>query len=387
MWHKDQPSLTLADNTQVSPTDVLYEYDGPLIFTAKMGLSDVLFYKTEATSNEDRFLVTPTTPQIVQRLSDGTISVRGALNSRFHWIVETDTNLTIRRYWNVAREDLPPTLLPESGLGLRPDTPRAPDSVEQANSLFALKFFGADFSPAAMPFGRFKALLSGAYDSSRRILLPLTLIQNRRPDLDLTVGEPVFGSLVIVVKDELVARDTSKSELALIQREIIRNREEFFETMDELVAAARKKDITAAAAEEHFDVLDSISEILPSESGRISELELDAGSLTSPTVLLIDVETGTRMRVAHREAERKTISERGTIIEINSRSDTFIIMSTRHRQVTCIVPDNDTLQALNADRRFRIGSTVSMKGTLVRRPRRDKLYVQGPIRLSSHKRN
>lgn len=48
--------------TVISPTRVLYAYDGPAIFTAKVGIEEYLFYKADELEESDIFLAAEITP-------------------------------------------------------------------------------------------------------------------------------------------------------------------------------------------------------------------------------------------------------------------------------------------------------------------------------------
>jgi hypothetical protein len=381
MWHRGLPADTTGAGYPIVPSDVLYAYDGPLIFVAKMGVADALFYKIEASAGDNLFLVTIVRDKSLQLLSDGALSLRGALANQQYWIVETDRNLRVKQHWTAERDDLPSDFLPEAGLTLSQGSPRAKDTIEQALAFFAMRFSGSALVPKELKFSTFKSIVNDAYDSARKILFPLSQLGNRRGILDFTMAQPVFGSLVIAINDPVVA-DGLKRKLDIdsqeIEQQIFRNRDIFFQLIDELVRLCRQQNnLSPAVAAERFDVLDQISGILPTFDGKISELEFDSGGHgAGASVVLIEADVGERLRAAHREAETHPITERGAIIEINNSSNTFILMSTRGRQVTC-VPEVQAFAALQKDNNFRIGSLVTGRGKLVKRYRRDKLIVFG----------
>jgi hypothetical protein len=67
----------LSSAQLISPMRVLYEYDGPAIFTAMIGLSEFLFYKADELEECDVFVAAETDDATVDLVLSGRLSVRG----------------------------------------------------------------------------------------------------------------------------------------------------------------------------------------------------------------------------------------------------------------------------------------------------------------------
>src|SRR3954462_871169 len=112
MWTQEQPSEKGWTDEPLQPTSILYEFDGPLLFTVRIGLVDLLFYKVDELQSGDLFLVTQTTPNIIDFVKAGKLSVRGALFQQNYWLVETTPSLSVSKYWSLRASEVPEYYFP-----------------------------------------------------------------------------------------------------------------------------------------------------------------------------------------------------------------------------------------------------------------------------------
>ena len=59
------PPLRPSTALRIQPDQILYEYDGPLIFTATLGVTELLFFKAEENDKSDIFIGTEQTKQLL----------------------------------------------------------------------------------------------------------------------------------------------------------------------------------------------------------------------------------------------------------------------------------------------------------------------------------
>lgn len=117
------PRLEL-DRLEPDPSRILIEYDGPRFFGARLehlGL-DVLAFFCEEADQLIRYLVVPTTAEIIEGLEAGSLTVRDSLTrtSSRPWLVDIDaTDWTVREAVAVEATDLPDGYLPKPHLMLR----------------------------------------------------------------------------------------------------------------------------------------------------------------------------------------------------------------------------------------------------------------------------
>src|SRR4051794_25692919 len=110
-----------------------------------------------------------------------------------------------------------------------------------------------------------------------------------------------------------------------------RNRQQFFERMDELVSEAKKGEINRAYAIEHFHALDQVNPIVPTSSNSIDLVEFRSHAPSQDQVT-IDEKIGDKLRTAHRVAESAPRQVIGAVIDINDISGTMVIIDDSARQ-------------------------------------------------------
>lgn len=111
------PQVELAAVGELVPQEVLYEFDGPCIFTSLTAhRSLILAYLTEEIEDEKllRFVIATTSEATVAGMKDGSVSVRDALERGSLWLVDLDRAYKPRRAAACRLRDLPEDALPSS---------------------------------------------------------------------------------------------------------------------------------------------------------------------------------------------------------------------------------------------------------------------------------
>ncbi|HMN15505.1 MAG TPA: hypothetical protein PKD55_24580 [Bellilinea sp.] len=371
----------------IEPSIVLYEFDGPQIFLAKFGFVDVLFVKIDDDDDFDRYLATYTSNGIIEAVLNGNLSVRGAFSHDLCWIIDTNTDLSIREFWACSRDDIPSSFLPDRNVALRVGFPPIPNSLSQAFAFFGMGFQGEQIDHRDMRFSVLKKIIDESYDAARRILSPVFLAGSRSSTFDFSVAQPEFGSLILSIKEPKLnydrikkksrqASDGDKSTRLDIAGEFSTQRNAFFDAMDEIVEEAEKGELTGSLAAERFSILDQIQNVIPTGEGVIEDAEFSSYSQGRTESLLVHEQVGARLHRAFKIAEQHPIVEVGRVEIMNARQNSFVMLSTRGKLVTCYV-NADNFAELKQDDRFRTGARVAVQGMLSRRQLRDKLAVNG----------
>ena len=96
------------------PKEVLYAFDGPRIFSLS-GIDDELYLSYWSDENEDftRYVVVPTTPKILRKLTNGTISVHDALDQPICRLCDVSHKGEIINCQSVSFDAIPGDALPE----------------------------------------------------------------------------------------------------------------------------------------------------------------------------------------------------------------------------------------------------------------------------------
>src|SRR5438128_291687 len=103
----------------LEPDRVLYEYDGPRVFTCKDSLDNMyLAYLCDEDTSLMRFLVVSFSARLLDDLTSGKINMRDALSRPRAWLVDVDNDWRITRSWRVDIEAVPDDVLPRPGVML-----------------------------------------------------------------------------------------------------------------------------------------------------------------------------------------------------------------------------------------------------------------------------
>jgi hypothetical protein len=380
---KSSVPLNGAVGVLLSPTDVLYRYDTPLLFVAYMGFAEVLCYKLEELGRTDLYLVCPTSSKVIDALKNGKISIRGALNAPTYWIAECDGYKSTRQ-WSARREELPDDFLPESGLGLFQHFGTVPDSMQQVDAFISVKFAGPELSEEGIPLKTFKKLVDDVHDTVHKFFTPALLSGKRISSLfDFEIAPPQFASLLITIKEPVFdidrirrrSKSVSNSIEADMRGEIAGDRDEFMLKAEELVARAENKQNVDGFVHDNYDFVGALNALSPTEGSGVSSVTLHADTRLGPKHVVITDVVAERIRSAHSAGQYKKIKIKGRIEEVNSPRRTFIIKTASDRQVTCAFP-YEIYDLMEEEGDIRVGAKVAMTGDFRRRDRRDYIWVE-----------
>ena len=96
--------------------DVLYEFDGPRIFTLADSDGELnLACWSDEDENQSRFVIVPTAVSIIDSLRCGRQSVLDALNQPRCWVCEIVHCGEVNQCWRINFEDIPKDSLPTNG--------------------------------------------------------------------------------------------------------------------------------------------------------------------------------------------------------------------------------------------------------------------------------
>lgn len=381
MWSVEEPAFPAWTTIPLEPEEILYEFDGPLTFTARFGFFNALFHKIGQRRGSHFYLAVETSESTVNALKSGTLSVRGALNQQHAWIIEAFNDLSVSRYWQCPHDAIPEQLLPKRGVPLYSYLEQSPNSVEQIEAFFSIAFVGPELRSSNVPFSLLKKLINESYDAARRFLSPVYLSGAKSVTFDFP-ARTVPGSLILTLDEPIINANRLKQRTAeapvsmeAARLSFARQRESFFDEVEELVVQASNGQVSDSLAEERFSLLDNIQHIIPSDENRIKQVEFAGRSTMTTRALVVNEIAGTTIHRAFKRVERQVVTETGRIEIVNAPSKYFVYRSTRGKQVACHMPA-DMFSRLNAEGRIINGSLVKVRGHLKKRPKRDQMVVE-----------
>jgi hypothetical protein len=377
-WSLAEPSNIPAIATDLTSSRTLYYYDGPQLFLGWFGFIEALFVKVEDLEDTCIWLASPANPRLIDLIVQNSVSVRAAFYAPTQWIVQTDQNLRVQKFWICEAHEIPEEMLPTSGAALAEHNLIVPDSIDQVESFFAINFRGGDLKREGMNFSTFRSLVDNSYDAARRILSPISLLGSKSATFDFRVREPVFSSFLIALEEPLInipsIRRKTNLNITDIKEQFAEQKYSFFNEMSSVVKDAEDGKLNANSVEDRFVLLDTIQHLIPSEENSLISVMFTANSSDRTLNVFVDEKIGLVLHRVFKEAERRPIREIGRVEIINSRQSSFVMLSIRGRQVTCYL-QSEWFNTLAKDEKFRNGCQISVSGLLKRRSRRDELIA------------
>jgi hypothetical protein len=382
-WEPDNEGFPPWSDQPVAPQDILYAFDGPIVFVAPIGLSNTLFVKFQEQDETSLFHASPIDVEHLAALKTGELSLRGALTSDQIYIVELTHDMRVVRFWQDEMSELGESLLPTRRVGIVPKAKLIWDSLVEARALLALTFQGLSLGRSHMPLGMLTALVNKTHEAARRILLPPDLLGLKSASIDFHVAPPKFSSLVLALQNPVfrtkVIQKRLKSEDAPEQlaSEIQTNGSEFVDNIAELSDSANKGEISLSIAQERFASLEQIKSIVPTERNKLTELAITANTDEKRTLVVVSHETGDKIIRARKLIEARPVTDHGRIIQINDKRLTVVYQSVRGNEVTFTM-EQEPFSAMEAEGRLKLGHRIRAVGYLERRARRDSLTLTEP---------
>lgn len=105
---------------------VFYYYDGPLVFSVPLGPLHLLFVRWIDIGDREMFLVSVADDGLLDALSAGEISLRGAVLEDLRFAAQMEGERLVRA-WDLAGWPVPPKTLPASGVAISAGMDPAPD--------------------------------------------------------------------------------------------------------------------------------------------------------------------------------------------------------------------------------------------------------------------
>jgi hypothetical protein len=339
----------------LDPTSVLFEADGPRLFTSQDADSrPLLVYLCGESMDGTDYFVVPTSAATVEGLQDGRLNVRQALGQSWGWLVSTTPDGNPTRAQVASLEDLPQAATPTSGVSLYAE--RMP--------LLTIKLTGTNLQA-----GRVSAsVVRTAADKSIKALKKLahTALEATsigRPEekirriYDLPVQSVRFASFEIAFgsplpPDQLAHGEPSDKQVVGAVSTMLKSGLRWLKGDDE---APYERPTS-------LPVLEALAQLVPPAYGPIERVEL-SGSLLSrtvPYVLTRKNSASVRKALAAVAPARVAVKVHGLVREFDKDQSSFTLRNVsdgveRH----CSVEGDAADVALEA---FDIDATVEVVG-------------------------
>lgn len=370
----------MASLYKIEISKVLYQFDGPILFVAKVGMLNCLFLKTDETDLGQEFISCYIDERHLEGLVEGRLSVRGAFEAQ----QDTYYVLTTPRYEVLKEVKVEGSYLeerlPEPNVGVFEHQGECPDVLQEKDAFLSVYFRGGALNRDHIPYSTLMKLLSNVQSLARNVLVPPALRGAKASTFDFLVGDPALGSLMISIKKPTF--NLSRLQQSQNNRELTReavnqgtayHKDHFFSEVEELIQTPFRPMPSDDIEEEN--VFESIKELLPSDDTPYTNVSFSTQAGDRLRTISISREKADRVRSSYSRSNSTRKNCLGVVVEINAASRTLLLRLPRGAIVTCSF-SRDAFDELRENAKFVIGAQLLLTGNLTERTRRDFLEVE-----------
>lgn len=375
LWKIKTPQCSVEHFNARDLGEILYEFDGPKIFTTSAGSLHYLWYECaeDADASVLRFLVVPTDKQTIAYLKDGTRTVYDALSQPWVWAVDIDKDDQIAGGWVVQLDDVPVSAKPERGVALWPEL----------EPLISYRLIGPGLREGDVPTSVAARALERPTAALKRLLeaVSKTSAQGRpeesfRKAYDLPAQRIAFNSFEVsfgMPKEmELPLADDGKS---LYQRgsEYLQKAFDWLES-------------DGGRPEPDIALLEVLKELVPPAHGQVVEAEIRGQMIVGQQRVLLtrkNRQAVTQAIYRKRQKERELLREEGRIGEFDKDQLTFILRDRPNavEELKCAFTEeqfDDLYEAFDHDRRVVLLGKLQMTRNVL------EIVAAEPVVADSH---
>lgn len=319
LWEANLPEWAGRNFTRVVPLDVLVFFDGPLTFTfhdVSGGL--MLAHLCDEQEEKLRYVVAPTSSKIIDRLKNGSISIRSALDQPLMWLIDTDAEGMVHRAWVAHPDKLPNEALPAADVMLYP-------SLEP---MFRLRAVGNSIQEGEIPTSAIRNIVNGAETAYRslRDFAAGTVEQSRSVGGLLRAQQFVFASIEIAFQPRVAVNQERIDQLMTRALQWAQN------------PGDTDRDLPSEDPNEAFVLLQVVRSLSPGKGSSANRVEISGrvADMADGSARRVQLTKRTR-RIATsrlRSIERSVlnISEIGVVDRLDLKEFSFLLRQTEETE-------------------------------------------------------
>jgi hypothetical protein len=349
-WDVDGVDYSPEFFGSLEPADILYEFDGPRIFTTTTPRHDTfLAYQCAEADDGNRYIVVPANAELVHELRSGLVSMREALSQPWTWLVDQLHSGEVVRARKVDLRELPVSALPRPGVLLLPSL----------RPMLSLRMMGTGLGRGNVPASVIRRAVEGA-TTALKVLAEWALQttpSGGRPEeklrrlYDLPTQRIAFASFEIAFAPPPPMKQTS----------FIKGENETLERIGALLQKgldwASAPQVEAVASSQEFSViLEALINLAPPKHGVVTEVHLGgrlAGAIAGPRVLTRASSDRVRRELRSIRADVRPVKEPGFVREFDKDKLTFILRNEAGGDIgKCSFPESlydDALAAFDGE--------------------------------------
>lgn len=337
MWNINGTLLSIRFENWV-PDRVLYDFDGPRIFTVRHELGDFLAYACDEDDAITRYLLVPTGDDMLAALEKGLLTMREALAQPWLWIVDVGFDDVPRQIWRSTLDAIPDHRLPKPWAMLWP----------HLEPLLAVRLSGPHLIKGRITASVIKRAVEGSTYTLKKLAELRLSSRTPPPDqrsltvrrlYDLPMQHLAFNSFMIAFR----VPDTTQLQLGgdgVLEQE--------YDEMGRRLAEALDWVTLAASGDESRpidpDLLEVLKKLTPPQTGLVEQVEIRGQLLRHQPRQTYTLTRDATQRVGRARAQRESpvtsLTATGLIEEFDKGRLTFILRYTDvGRDITCAITD------------------------------------------------
>lgn len=376
MWNISGKSVSHDRFMPFEPHEVLYEFDGPRIFTLVDSDGELnLVYWSDEDDIVTRYVVVPTTEKMIEGLKKGQSSVYDALNQTRSWICDILPTGEFSSCQSVVFENIPTDSLPNKSTMLLPTL----------EPLLTLRAVGKEIKLGMIPGSVIRSCVEGT-QRALKVLAEHVLsleqstgkpTESLRRLFDLPTQRFAFNSFEISFRmpyepETLLTQAGEKSDAEYNLDQVAKMLNQGLDWLSK--DAAEDGLILNNNEAEAAIILQALKELSPSTQGSIDSLELSGrllGSRVKPVTLDKNARKKVNLAIQNKKLEPKYIELEGRVGELDKDRFSFELRDLNierpyQKFVFDVELKDDVYQAFDEEYRVKItGKKYSEKSAIV----------------------
>lgn len=337
MWHVVGTSIT-SPFQALTPERILYEFDGPRIFTVRHELGEFLAYLSaeDVTEKTSRYLLVPTDDAIVAALEKGTRTVYEALAQPWVWILDIGFDGQTKQAWRTITSAIPADCLPKQHVMLWPEL----------EPLVSIRMIGDSLEEGQIPGSVIRRAVEGVANALKKLAESALGDQKRqgltvRQFYDLPAQHFAFRSFEISFRAPDLKQLQLGEQEGVLEQQYDAVAKKFSEALDWAITADPEE---SALPSIDLDLLKALERLVPPQTGVVERVELRGQLFKHLPEKRFELSRQasrnvTRALARLRDPQEKVRTLSGLIDEFDKGKMTFTLRYTGEAEYKCSISD------------------------------------------------
>jgi hypothetical protein len=332
-WSLPETLIPVQHLGTLVPVEVLYDFDGPLVFTALSPSGRKLLAYASFSIDADlaggaiqsphsegftRYLISPTSDKILERLKKGAITLYEALDQPMLWAADISYSGAVLQSAELGLLcDVPSNFLPARNRTLWP----------HLMPLLSYRLIGEGLREGEVPASVVSRAVDGATGALKKLIEVVRNVNqsagrptdSHRRDYDLTTQRFAFNSFEVAFAPGSAATAHENEDPTARYMEAGQRLEQ---ALDWLVNES------ATDSDPSLDMLEVLNRLVPPSQGVVSAVEISGRLLPHPAPFRLTRAEASRVRNAiarHRQRQRDLLESEGRVRELDLDDFTFTL--------------------------------------------------------------